>query len=301
MKITVLLSSYNGERYIEEQLDSIISQSLDNVSILVRDDGSTDNTVKILEKYEEKGLIRWYGGENIGCAKSFWNLICNCEESDYYAFCDQDDVWDNDKLETAVSFLEKENNEQPLLYFSDVRVTDEKLGIISDNMVEVMPISYAHSLIKNISPGCTYVFNNHARDLYRMYDCDLFDIDLHDWNAYRIAACFGKVIFDQHTHMNYRQHADNVIGAERKGLGTLINAIGRFFNKKMCNSREHSAQQLEKCYGSIMSGDNLLLTRLIAHYRENAEAKRQLLKCRKFRFKGIKYLYFKFLVLINKL
>ena len=93
MKITILLSSYNGEKYIEEQLNSIFNQTYDNISILVRDDNSKDGTVKILEKYAAQGKLKWYSGENLGCAKSFWDLLCNFGESDYYAFCDQYDVW----------------------------------------------------------------------------------------------------------------------------------------------------------------------------------------------------------------
>ena len=301
MKITVLLSSYNGEKYIEEQLHSIITQTHDNISILVRDDGSTDRTVSILKEYEEKGLIRWYGGHNLGCAISFWNLLTNCEESDYYAFCDQDDVWDNDKIEIAVKMLQKEDNNTPLLYFSDVRVTDSELNVISDNMIEAMPISYPHSLIKNIAPGCTYVFNHAARELLKRYDYEEYGIDIHDWTAYRIVACFGKVIFDSKTHMNYRQHNNNVIGAKKRGFFEIVSVVKRFLNKEMVNSREQNAKIMEKCFGELMSAENLRITRLVAHYRENNDIKKELINSGLFKFVGIKYIYFKLLVLLNRI
>ncbi len=301
MRITVLLSSYNGEKYIEEQLNSIINQTVDDVSIIVRDDGSKDETVKILETYAQQGKIKWYSGENLGCAKSFWNLLCNCDESDYYAFCDQDDVWDNDKLEIAVNMLEKEDSDIPLLYFSDVRVTDSTLNVISDRMVNIMPISYPHSLIKNVAPGCTYVFNNKARELIKKYDCVKYGIDIHDWTIYKIAACFGKVIFDKKTHMNYRQHGNNEIGANKKGIEDFCGAVKRFMNGKMTNSRERNAKRLEECYGEMMTEENLRYTQLMAHYREDNKIKAELLKCRDFKFNGIKYVYFKLMILINKL
>lgn len=301
MKITVLLSSYNGEKYIEEQLDSLLNQTIDGVTILVRDDGSKDSTKEILAHYAEQGKLGWYSGENLGCAKSFWHLLCNCEESDYYAFCDQDDMWDKDKLEIAVNMLKKEDNNIPLIYFSDVRVTDSKLNIISEHMVERMPLTYPYSLIKNIAPGCTYVFNNRARELLVKYDCDKYGIDIHDWTAYKIIACFGKVIFDEKTHISYRQHGNNEIGANKKGFTELVSAVKRFMNDKMKNLRELNAKRLEECYGEMMTEDNLYYTRLVAHYRDDRKLKSEFMKSKKFKFKGLKYIYFRLKILFNKI
>ena len=300
MKLTVLLSSYNGEKYIKEQIDSILNQTLQNVSLLVRDDGSSDKTVEILKQYESCGKLKWYNGENLRCAKSFWNLVMNAEKSDYYAFCDQDDVWDADKLECAVNMLEKENPNTPLLYFCDVRVTDSELNVISENMVQVMPIRYPLSLVKNIAPGCTYVFNNATRELLKRLDFDKYEMDIHDWMVYRIVACFGKPIFDNRTHMNYRQHGNNEIGAHKKGIFEIIEVIKRFFNPKIENIRGRNARILEECYGDIMSKENLELTRLMSRYREDKNIKSRFLKSKDFKFKGIKYFYFKLLILLNK-
>lgn len=301
MKVTVLLSSYNGEKYIEEQLNSIFNQTLSNVSILVRDDGSKDGTTEILEGFAQQGKLCWYSGENLGCAKSFWHLLCNCDDADYYAFCDQDDVWDKDKLEIAVNMLEQEDKNIPLLYFSDVRVTDSVLNVTSEHMVEKMPLTYPHSLIKNIAPGCTYVFNHKAREIMKKYDCGRYGIDIHDWTAYKITACFGKAVFDSSTHMCYRQHGNNEIGASKKGFAELVSAAKRFINGKMTNSRELNAKRLEECYGGMMTEENLHCTQLMAHYREDRKIKAELMKCRSFKFDGLKYLYFKILILLNKM
>ena len=125
MKIVcVLLSTYNGEKYLKEQLDSVLNQKDITLNFLVRDDGSTDSTIDILKQYEKEGKIKLIVGKNIGYKKSFYELAKLAPLSDYYAFCDQDDVWDDDKLITAVNMLERENNSIPLLYFSALRVVN---------------------------------------------------------------------------------------------------------------------------------------------------------------------------------
>ncbi|MBQ8342154.1 MAG: glycosyltransferase family 2 protein [Clostridia bacterium] len=301
MKINVLLSSYNGEKYIREQLDSLLSQTAEGVHIIVRDDGSKDSTPAILDEYRNAGKLTWYTGPNKRCAKSFWDLVCNCPDADYYAFCDQDDYWHPDKLQIAVEALEKAGDAAvPRLYFCDVRVVDAELNLIHDGMVEKMPVDYPHSLIKNIAPGCTYVFNHAARELMKQYDPEVLGIDIHDWMAYKIVACFGEVIFDEGRHMDYRQHGNNVIGASEKGLKAYVAAFKRFFGGEQQNNREAVAKRLETCYGDKMSEENLRYTRMFAHYREDRKLKKALLREPAFRFKGKKYSYFKMLVRLGK-
>lgn len=300
MKIMILMSTYNGEKYLEEQIESILGQEKCEISILVRDDSSSDGTRKILEEYSQQGKLKWYTGNNLGCAKSFWHLIINCEEADYYAFCDQDDVWDSDKIKTAIDFLRLENNDIPLLYCSDVRTTDEKLNVICENMCEKGSIDYPHSLIRNISPGCTYVFNNRLRKLVKKYNCDKLGIDIHDWTVYKIAACFGKVIFDEKAHMCYRQHGNNVIGAVSKGIFYWVNSLKHFILGKNDKVRSINACRLEKCYGEYMSEKNRKLTYIVAHYMENIKTKYYFLKCPDFKIEGFKNICFNILILLNK-
>ncbi|MBO6101263.1 MAG: glycosyltransferase, partial [Spirochaetaceae bacterium] len=118
--ITILLSTYNGEKYIEEQLQSIFAQTCwQNCTLVVRDDGSKDGTLAILKKYEQQGKLRLECGENIGFVRSFFWLINNATEADYYSFADQDDVWNVNKVERAVKMLENAASEapqKPLLY-----------------------------------------------------------------------------------------------------------------------------------------------------------------------------------------
>ena len=125
-KVQVLLSTYNGEKYLKEQLDSIIAQKGVDVHILARDDGSKDDTIKILEGYENIDIIK---GSNIGVCKSFFELINKSGEYDYYSFADQDDVWDCDKLVIAINKLEKCNS-KPAVYASNTRLVDANLTFL---------------------------------------------------------------------------------------------------------------------------------------------------------------------------
>ena len=110
MKVIILMSVYNGENFIEEQLNSIFSQTGDfEIEVWVRDDGSKDGTISILKKYEEEKKLYWYSGENLKPAHSFMDLIMHSCKADYYAFSDQDDVWLNDKLKRSIKRLEKQS------------------------------------------------------------------------------------------------------------------------------------------------------------------------------------------------
>ena len=135
-KVCVLMSTYNGEKYLKEQIESILNQENIEVDILIRDDGSTDNTLNILENYTQKYKnIRYYTGENLRSAKSFMNLLFTVKEYDYYAFSDQDDVWKKNKLYTAVSKL-KEGYD---LYGGKKSIVDSELNIL--NIEDEVPVS----------------------------------------------------------------------------------------------------------------------------------------------------------------
>ena len=299
MKVVVLLSTYNGEKYLREQLNSLINQSYKDVDILVRDDGSSDSTKKILDEYKNAGKLDWYAGENLGASMSFWHLLHHCHDADYYAFCDQDDVWDKDKLQIAINKLNKEDNSIPLLYCSDVRVVDSKLNLLSEHMVAPMPVDYPHALIRNLAPGCTFVFNNAAKLILSQYDVKL-GVELHDWLTYQIVLCFGKVYYDLESHLSYRQHQENVIGDIRKGRKQKLKKAKSFLWGEMKNSRQKNALKLEQAFGNKMSNENLRITEKFAHYLENKEFKKALLKSDEIRFSGTEYLFFKLLVMLKR-
>ena len=329
MIIQVLLSSFNGGKYIRDQIDSILAQTQSGVKILVRDDGSTDCTKEILTEYMQKGILNWYEGKNIGPGKSFWKLLQDCDDADYYAFCDQDDVWDSDKIKIAINMLEneKENDslplckndlnseklksnigkaekmsaEIPLLYCCDVRVVDKDLRLVADHMLVQIPTDYPHSLIRNIAPGCTYVFNQAARTLLCRLDPEKHGIGLFDWTAYQIIACFGRVLFDPRSHMNYRQHDHNVIGAVTNIRRERLKKIKNFWSGDKKNSRQQNALRLERVFGKNMTPANREITKAFAYYKIDPRYKWKLLRDRSTYYPGPEYLLFKLLILFNRL
>ena len=130
-KVCVLLSTYNGEKFLEKQLNSLFSQTYKNFDLLIRDDGSNDNTINILEKYK----INYLKGKNIGVIKSFFKLleIALNKGYEYFLFCDQDDIWELDKIEKQLFFISSKNQKLPILVHSDMQIIDEKDKIISES------------------------------------------------------------------------------------------------------------------------------------------------------------------------
>lgn len=265
-KVKILLSTYNGEKYLKEQLDSLLLQDYPNIKILVRDDGSVDSTLDILKDYQSRELLKYYKGENLGCGKSFWDLLQKSGDADFYAFCDQDDVWDKDKISRAVARLNKEDNNLPLLYCSNVRVVDSQLKLISKDIEREEYIdNFKSSLIKSLAPGCTFVFNRKSCEILRLYKSDF--IDIHDWLSHKIIAAFGKVIKDGKSSMSYRQHGNNVIGA-KNGISKFVSRI-----KKLISNKEHTRLEIAKeiylNYKDQLSAENKEALKCMINYRNN--------------------------------
>ena len=130
-KVIICMSTYNGEKYVKEQIESLLNQTYKNLEIYVRDDGSKDNTINILEEYEKNNKIHFIKGNNVGVVKSFYECLKEAyDNAEYFAYCDQDDKWHKNKIERAISKLKKENQEQPTLYFSEFNYCDENLNFV---------------------------------------------------------------------------------------------------------------------------------------------------------------------------
>lgn len=225
MSVLVLMSAYNGEQYLSEQIESILAQHLENVDLLIRDDGSQDCTLKIIQKYAEKNnRIRYYQGENCGAWKSFLELMNKADETyDYYAFSDQDDVWLPEKLSRAVSKLEQmaENSPDiPLLYGGIVCPVNEALERLNTgiNLTNYTP-SFGSALIQGITSGLTCMFNKAT--LLKVKRTNPEYMVMHDWWVYLTASCYGKVYYDNEAYVLYRQHGANVCGARTSRLERL--------------------------------------------------------------------------------
>ncbi|MFB5763875.1 glycosyltransferase family 2 protein [Paenibacillus medicaginis] len=236
VKIQVLLSTYNGENYIEEQLQSLISQQDVHVQILARDDGSSDSTVHKLEAFKKlyPNQIEILKGKNQGVIRSFFELIEKSRpEISYYAFCDQDDVWKPDKLAKAIKRLQECKNDQPLMYSSTTQMVDEHL-----NPIKVWPepprkpLSVYNASIENVCVGCTVVVNKETLELVkRNMPRNINNVIMHDWWIYLCVSSFGEVVFDPEPSILYRQHQSNVLGGASDGwLSKWRKRLNRFVN-----------------------------------------------------------------------
>lgn len=301
MKLIVLLSTYNGEKYLAKQLDSLLEQELLPDKIIIRDDGSNDGTLSIIKDYAEQNkIIEYYCGENKGPAGSFWDLICNCEKADYYALCDQDDYWFKDKLKVAVETLEKEDNNIPLLYCSKYILTDSELNPIDSNVSELYGFSdFPHSLIYHTAPGCTFVFNDKARGKIMEYDIEKEYCIIHDAIIHKTVAMFGKMILDKSSHMYYRQHGDNQIGMDANAIRTFYGRVKRFLNGYIKNYRSNTARSLLNVYGDEISEDKKELLNIVANYMYDKELKKKFLQNKDFLSGTVNDLFFRILVLVN--
>lgn len=215
-KICVLLSTYNGVEYIREQLDSILSQVNVDAKILVRDDGSSDGTQLILQEYAMNypDRISWTQGKNVGFAMSFTYLlqmgITRFPECQHFAFADQDDVWLPNKLAAALFFLDRESEDIPVTYCSNLTLVDANLGYLRKAWNKEVRITKPRALIQNFATGCTMVFNKKAVEMY-IYHLPKV-IKVHDFLMYQICVFLGKVIWDKNSYILYRQHGCNQIG-----------------------------------------------------------------------------------------
>lgn len=269
-KIQVLMSTYNGSRFIVEQIESILSQEGVEVDILVRDDGSTDDTPKLLSSWEKNGKLSWYTGKNIKPAQSFMDAVNKCPHADYYAFADQDDVWDSDKLCVAAEMIQNEETksvekgDMPVLYFSNARLVDEQL-----NFIKTMNINHnltlASALMVNPAVGCTIVFNNALLKMLRVFQNS--NIYMHDGWAYRLCISLGgKVVFDKSPHISYRQHNNNVVGGNQSIVKKYKRRISNtFFDKKRMRSTD--AQSLLLGYSHHLIPENMNMIKIVAQYR----------------------------------
>ena len=270
-KVTVLLSTFNGEKYLREQIDSVLNQQMIDVDILARDDGSNDSTISILNEYEKKySNFKYYQNENLGPARSFLDLICNAStDSEYYAFCDQDDVWDSDKLYCAVEMLSKLSNLTPNLYYSNLRIVDQDLKFYRVSHEKPLYSKNKYSaLTENLCTGCTAVFNRCAMQMVRNNIPEY--CTMHDTWLYMLCKLLGNTIYDEKPHIAYRQHQNNVVGAYlKKNRAELYKE--RFFRlfQKDLQPRYINALNFETSFGKYMEQGDREKVLEIVQYKDN--------------------------------
>lgn len=297
MKICVLLSTYNGEKFLSEQLESIVAQQGCEVDVLVRDDGSSDNTSHILDEWQNQGKLKWYKGPNLGYAMSFLELVKTAGDYDYYAFCDQDDIWLPDKLKTAIDTLE-ESNLPIKLYCSNVQYYKD--GIVCGSIHESPPYFDKYTcLLRNIAPGCSMVFDKELKNL--LSECTQKKIIAHDFWTFQVAVLLGHVYYDFHSNMLYRQHENNQIGHKTAFVDRIRRRLNNICSSNR-NEREEQAKELLACFADKMSEETKTIVISVAEYRRSLRDKIKLLLNHKFKMDSRKgTLYLKLRILFSLL
>lgn len=230
--ISILLAVYNGEKYLEEQLNSLMVQTYQDFKVIIRDDLSNDSTVALIKEYQmrfpNKIEILEDNLGNLRSSKSFMQLLSCSGDCEYVMFCDQDDIWLPNKIELSlneIKSLEKTKVSIPLLVFSDLTVVNEKLNIIQESfwryqsLIPKSAFNWKKLLAQNVITGCTIIMNANAKQV-----CLPFNLPhmLHDqWIGVNVAK-YGKVGFLPEQTILYRQHENNVAGAYRFGFQYIL-------------------------------------------------------------------------------
>ncbi len=222
---TILLCTFNGERFLAEQLESLERQTFKAWKVIASDDGSSDRTKSILHAFRNShrpGQVEVIDGPRRGASANFLFLACREDlASDYYAFCDQDDIWEEDKLARAIGVLEQVSAEVPAVYGSRTRLIDEtgqEIGL--SPLFSRMP-TFRSALVQSIAGGNTMVFNKMAREALVFAGADV-TVPSHDWWLYQVTSgCGGFVHYDPYPSVRYRQHAQNVIGSNMGFIARL--------------------------------------------------------------------------------
>ncbi len=220
--IQILLSTYNGEKYLKEQLDSYVAlTNFERVKVLVRDDGSTDGTRAILDAYREKYGFEIILGENVGLNASFHELVLASDPScRYFSFSDQDDIWLPDKLERAEAALrEYAESDVPVLYAASSTLTDVEMNEIGHTAIPKRKPSFYNAMVENVCVGHTQVCNRAAIELLKRGHSP--DVMVMDYWVYTLVSAVGTVIYDPVYTTLYRQHGNNVIGYSASRLKAL--------------------------------------------------------------------------------
>lgn len=273
MKIAVLLSSYNGRRYLPAQLESLAKQTVaQDITVYIRDDGSNDDVSDLIEQWSDQLSIQWISGENIGPAKSFWTLLMDARiQADYYAFCDQDDVWDADKLERSVVALTQGNH----LYCCNCRLINENGQLLKERNQTVEPvISLPRLFVSGVVQGCAMVFTHELCSFIR--SARLSCIPMHDIVVMLYALGFGGVVWDEKPGFSYRVHGENVVAKNKKSILQKLRTVCWNWENSAKNSMGTVAAEMLRNAKNLSREETTYLT-WMSTYRTSIRSKWKLL------------------------
>lgn len=269
-KVAILLSTFNGERYLPAQLDSLLTQTHRNWIIHASDDGSRDGTWKVLKTYQQRvgpHRLILHRGPRQGFARNFMSLVRNTDiHADYFAFCDQDDVWFENKLEISLARIRVAGQSQPALFCSRTRLVDATGKAIGFSPVFDKTPGFANALVQSLAGANTMLFNRAAR-IFMMQVGDDLNVVSHDWLAYLlVSGCGGSVVYDPVPTLDYRQHDANLVGAN----SSFTDRMDRL--RRMCQGtfRDWTRYNLQLIYRHLdqLTPANRAVLEQFAHARE---------------------------------
>ncbi|HEN9925771.1 TPA: glycosyltransferase family 2 protein [Streptococcus agalactiae] len=266
MKVNILMATYNGEKFLAQQIESIQKQTFKEWNLLIRDDGSSDKTCDIIRNFTAKdSRIRFINENehhNLGVIKSFFTLV-NYEVADFYFFSDQDDVWLPEKLSVSLEAAKHKASDVPLLVYTDLKVVNQELNILQDSMIRAQShhanTTLLPELTENTVTGGTMMINHALAEKWFTPN----DILMHDWFLALLAASLGEIIYLDLPTQLYRQHDNNVLGARTmdKRFKILREGPKSIFKRywKLIHDSQKQASLIVDKYGDIMTANDLEL------------------------------------------
>ncbi len=282
MRVNILMSTYNGEKFVAEQIESIQKQTYTDWNLIIRDDGSKDGTCEIIENFiNNDSRIKLIRAENVGVIKSFHELVINNNDADFYFFADQDDYWLPEKLTIMLEEAKKHDNTIPVMYYTDLKVTDKNLNVTSESMIRSQSdhanTSLVQELTENTVTGAASMINYELAKLWQTTN----DIIMHDWYLAIVAAALGELVYiDQPTHL-YRQHDSNVLGAR-----TLAKRIRKWIHPNLwfekywwliTASQKQAQKLLTENLSALSETDKALVTDYVNILNQSKAERRQIL------------------------
>lgn len=247
-EVTILLATYNSEKFLAEQLNSILDQSYSNWKLIIQDGGSTDSTIDIVKKYLEENsekvcLIR--SKERLNACQNFSKLLKH-SKTEFTMFCDHDDVWLPNKIELTLTRIKKEENNQkvPICVFTDLSVVDEELKLISKSFfsfsnIDPHRLKLNYQLLQNVPTGCTMMMN---RALLNLIPEIPNGAVMHDHWVSLTSICFGKLLYLNVPTILYRQHQNNVFGIKAYGIRFFISKLTIGIKKSVERFKQNTNQ-----------------------------------------------------------
>jgi glycosyltransferase involved in cell wall biosynthesis len=243
------MATYNGQKYIEEQISSLHYQTYPWIDLIVSDDGSCDGTLDILEMWKmkwEKGIFAIRRGPGRGFADNFRSMITDSSiEGEYFAFCDQDDIWELKKLDTAISYFQDTEIRLPILFCSRTLIITENGEASGYSPLFTKEPSFRNALVQSLAGGNTMVFNRQARQILARAS-ERSSFVSHDWWAYLlISGAGGHVYYSPKPLVRYRQHRGNQVGANTS-LGARFSRFGRLLKGQFWRWSSENVAGLER-------------------------------------------------------